>query len=148
MKCLEKKPEARYKSMEELIREVESIVQFTGDRLEILRPSREFKKRPRAVALADELEPPARGEPRLKLEVAGVPTGPSPVLLALAGVAALIVLGAVAYALRRAWSDTTAPASATLVSPPLAPLALSASVRSRRPRRRPLRSRSPRLRPR
>jgi len=127
MKCLEKKPEARYKSMAELIREIESIVQFTGDRLEIVRPSREFKKRPRAIALADELEPPARGEPRVKLQVAGVPTGPSPVLLALAGVAGLVLLGIVAYALRRAWSDTTVPANATLVSPPLAPVPASAS---------------------
>jgi serine/threonine-protein kinase len=123
MKCLEKKPEARYRSMEELIREIESIVQFAGDRLEIVRPSREFKKRPRPIALADELEPPARGEPRVTLEVAGVPRGPSPALIAMGVVGGLAILGGAAYALRRAFEDPAAPAHATLVSPVIAPAA-------------------------
>jgi len=43
MKCLEKKPEARYRSMEELIHEVETIVQFAGERVENRSPSRELK---------------------------------------------------------------------------------------------------------
>ncbi len=120
MKCLEKKPELRYQSMDELIREIEAIVQFAGERMEILRPSRELKKRPRAMALADELEPPARGEPRFTIEAAGVPRGPSPVLLLIAGVAGLVALAGAAYALKRVFDDTTAPAGATLVSPPVA----------------------------
>jgi serine/threonine-protein kinase len=127
MKCLEKKPEARFRSMDELIREVESIVQFAGDRLEVVRPSREFKKRPAPIALADELEPPARGEPRTILEVAGVPRGPSPALIALAVVGGLAVLGGAIYGLRRAFTDTQVNADATLVSPVVAPALPSAS---------------------
>src|SRR6185312_10249809 len=37
LRCLEKRPEARYASMDELVADIESIVHFTGDKLEIVR---------------------------------------------------------------------------------------------------------------
>jgi serine/threonine-protein kinase len=115
MRCLEKKPELRYASMEELVQDIEKIVQFSGDQLEILRPSREARKRPRPLRLADELEPPGRGEPQLF--AAGVPRGPSRVLLAFAAIGAVALVGAAAYALRRAWSEPTSAGGSALVSP-------------------------------
>jgi predicted Ser/Thr protein kinase len=74
LKCLEKKPDARYPSMEALITEIESIARFgAGDKLEILRPRAERRGR-QSLALADELEPPAREEVLGMRRPAGLPT--------------------------------------------------------------------------
>jgi serine/threonine protein kinase len=64
LRCLEKKPENRYASAEELIAEIEEVVELgTGDHLDV-RPSRAaFVTRPSAdFRLADELELPAAEE--------------------------------------------------------------------------------------
>jgi len=97
LRCLEKKPEARYASMNELIEDVESIVHFTDDRLEIVRPSSHFKKAPPPFALADELEPPERDE----LRAAGVPVGGLPKSLLLIAVGVLVVVSGAIYVLVR-----------------------------------------------
>ena len=64
LRCLEKKPENRYASAEELIAEIEEVVELgTGDHLDV-RPSRAaYITRPSAdFRLADELELPAAEE--------------------------------------------------------------------------------------
>ncbi len=64
LRCLEKKPEDRYATAEDLIAEVEEVVQVgSGDQLDV-RPSRvDFRSRPsRDFRLADELELPATDE--------------------------------------------------------------------------------------
>jgi serine/threonine-protein kinase len=64
LRCLEKKPEDRYATAEDLIAEVEEVVQIgSGDQLDV-RPSRiDFRSRPsRDFRLADELELPATDE--------------------------------------------------------------------------------------
>jgi serine/threonine-protein kinase len=74
LKCLEKKPNARYPSMEALITEIESIARVgAGDRLEILRSRSETRLLPSSINLADELEPPAREEMAGLLRASGVP---------------------------------------------------------------------------
>lgn len=64
LRCLEKKPENRYSTIDELIAEVEEVVQLgAGDHLEV-RPSRtSYVNRPSSdFRLADELELPASDE--------------------------------------------------------------------------------------
>jgi eukaryotic-like serine/threonine-protein kinase len=120
LKCLEKKPEARYESMDALIAEVESIVRLgAGDRLEILRPRAPGDKRPSAVSLADELEPPAREEMAGWLRGASVPAA-VPVGLVLGGVAVAILAAGIAYA----WLRPSTPQAAGQ-GPPPAPAAAS-----------------------
>jgi predicted Ser/Thr protein kinase len=88
-KCLEKLPSSRYASMQELIDDIESIVRFAGDRLEIMRPSRAASERPRGIA--DALEMPGRDELEL-LQVPGVP--PKIPTWAVASVALAVVIAA------------------------------------------------------
>ncbi len=110
LKCLEKRPEARYSSMEELIHEIEAIVHFAGDKLEIVRSSSRPSARNPSRGLADELEVPASEEVRA-LRAAGVPAEVPPVFLALGAVALLILAFGIAYALfRPAASSGPAPA--------------------------------------
>lgn len=97
LKCLEKKPAARYPSMDALIAEIESIVRVAaGDRLEILRPRASAARRPAGVNLADELEPPAREEMKGLLRASGVPAG-MPLGLVLGGVAVAILGAGLGY---------------------------------------------------
>jgi serine/threonine-protein kinase len=70
-KCLEKAPEARYASAQEIIDDVNAIVRFVGERAEVVRPSRRPSARP--SGLADALELPAREELDLSIAPAGVP---------------------------------------------------------------------------
>lgn len=112
LRCLEKRPEARYASMEELMRDVESIVQFTGDKLEILRPSSHLKMARSSPGLADELELPSREELPESLEAAGIPKGLSPMAIVLAVCGGVFALAAVLYALATKNADTRRPASA------------------------------------
>jgi len=120
LRCLEKRPEARYASMDELIHEVESIAHFNGERLEIVRPSSYFAKSKSAYpsGLADQLEMPTRREMGDSARVAGLP-GRMPVIAVLVAVAALGALGVALWA-RRPHGDP--PATAVLV-PPASPSA-------------------------
>jgi serine/threonine-protein kinase len=123
LKCLEKRPEARYGSMDELIHEVESIVHFTGDKLEVVRPSSHSLKRRRSgppIGLADELEPPAREELRNSLRAAGVPTGISRGVLVFGAVAVAAALSAGLYVLARGSASRPAlgTTSTTVLAPP------------------------------
>jgi serine/threonine-protein kinase len=124
LRCLEKKPEARYRTMDELIQDVESIVQFTGDKLEIVRPSSHHKRISLPAGLADELEPPTREEIRNSLRAAGVPVGISPRVIVLGAGAVALLLVAVAIALLRSPSasvSTPSLVSSAMVAPPSAP---------------------------
>ncbi|MET0594128.1 MAG: protein kinase, partial [Polyangiaceae bacterium] len=115
LKCLEKKPEERYASMEALIAEIESIARLgADDSLEIMRP-RALSKRPRAHGLADELEPPGREEVGLR-RAAGLPA-PIPVGVVLGGVALAILTAVIVYAWLCAKPNHVAPPS-VVVSPP------------------------------
>ncbi|HMI82995.1 MAG TPA: serine/threonine-protein kinase [Polyangiaceae bacterium] len=97
LKCLEKKPHARYPSMEALLAEIESIAQVgAGGQLEILR-ARSDKDVRAGVNLADELEPPAREEMSGLLRSAGVPVA-IPRGFLLGGVAIAILALGVGYA--------------------------------------------------
>jgi eukaryotic-like serine/threonine-protein kinase len=127
LKCLEKKPEARYPSMDALIAEIESIARIgAGGELEILRQRAEGSERQPAVNLADELEPPAREEMTSWLRASGVPAG-IPVGLLLGGIAVAILAAGIAYAWLRPMTESTeeharpAPALATTTASGAAP---------------------------
>jgi hypothetical protein len=130
LKCLEKKPAARYPSMDALIAEIESIARVgTDDRLEILRPHSEDPLRPSAVSLADELEPPAREEMAGLLRASGVPAG-MPLGLVLGGVAVAILGAGIGYAWLR---PSPSAANVTAEHARLAPAAASAVATAERP---------------
>jgi serine/threonine-protein kinase len=115
LKCLEKKPNARYPSMEALITEIESIARVgTGDRLEILRSRSEVLLVASSINLADELEPPAREEMARLLRASGVPDGVHRGLL-FGGVA--VALLAVGYVLLRPPTSVAEHARQVLVAP-------------------------------
>src|SRR6185369_12414872 len=121
LRCLEKRPELRYASMDELIADVESIVHFTGDKLEIVRPSSHLRRVSLPAGLADQLEPPGREEMRESLRGAGVPVGMPRAALVVAGLAGALALFALTYALWRpspATISTNAPTLVSSVAPP------------------------------
>jgi serine/threonine-protein kinase len=99
LKCLEKEPDARYQSMGELVHDIESIVHFDGERLEIMRPSRSVSNR--SPGMADHLAPQVRGEHDLSLASSGVPNRVSPLVLAGVVFAAVALAGGVLFALLR-----------------------------------------------
>jgi serine/threonine protein kinase len=102
LRCLEKKPEARYASMNELIADVESIVHFNDDKLEILRPSSHFRKPARVSVLADELEPPEKDE----LRAAGVPAKGLPNVFVFVGLGTCLAAVFIAiYVLVQPWAS-------------------------------------------
>jgi serine/threonine protein kinase len=108
LKCLEKKPAARYPSMDALITEIDSIARIgAGDQLEILRPRSQAALGPRAINLADELEPPAREEMSGLLRASGVP-GRVPLGRVLGGAAVAILGVGIGYALLRPSQNATA----------------------------------------
>jgi serine/threonine-protein kinase len=123
LKCLEKKPDARYPSMDALIAEIESIARIgAGDQLEILRLRLQSGATP-PINLADELEPPAREEMGRWLRSSAVP-GTFPLRLVLGSVAVAILGFGIAYALLRAWSGEDGERARPV--PVLAPTVLSA----------------------
>ena len=124
LKCLEKKPAARYPSMDALIAEIESIARVgAGDRLEILRARSEGGLPPSSVNLADELEPPAREEMAGLLRESGVPASLPPGLL-LGGLAVAILGAGIGYA----WLRPSPGASAEHARPAPAAASTAASV--------------------
>jgi eukaryotic-like serine/threonine-protein kinase len=124
LRCLEKKPENRYSTIEELIAEVEEVVQLgTGDQLEV-RPSRvSYTPRPSAdFRLADELELPAADE----IQAARVRRSKQDsryrwAVLAVGGAGLLLLASVVALVLVRNQSETgpiAATESASSISAP------------------------------
>ena len=101
LRCLEKKPEARYESIDALIEDVEAIARFSGDRLEIAKGSPERKRRRAAPSLADELEPPARDELRLSRAADAPDLRTSRGAWGLAALAVAILIGGAVVALTR-----------------------------------------------
>jgi eukaryotic-like serine/threonine-protein kinase len=125
LKCLEKKPEARYASMDALVAEVDSIARVgAGDQLQILRPGTHGAKRAFGVSLADELEPPAREEVAGWLRAFGASSG-APVGLLACGMAVAMLAAVLAYAWLRPTTDSAAeharPSSASTVVSGAAP---------------------------
>jgi eukaryotic-like serine/threonine-protein kinase len=79
LKCLEKKPEDRFASMDALIEALECVVRVTDGRIEIApRVGRWGSQPPIGVRyrMADELEPPSMDEVRIGIERAADPKGP------------------------------------------------------------------------
>jgi predicted Ser/Thr protein kinase len=119
LRCLEKKPEARFRSMDELVLEIESVVHFRDDDDMEIRPSAlPSKPRVRVVQLADELEPPGRDELKA-LRPEGIPALPAWVIGV--GIAAGVFLAmATVYGLTRGPKTRASPATAAsglLVAP-------------------------------
>ncbi len=127
LRCLEKRPEERYASMDELIHEVQSIAHFNGDRLEIVRPSSYFAKkksgRP-SEGLADQLELPTREEVRDSMRIAGLPRRTPVAAISLVGVAMVGAIGVVLWARRPPPDPSTtavlAPAGGSVAPAPTA----------------------------
>jgi serine/threonine-protein kinase len=105
LKCLEKTPQARYASAQEIIDDVNGIVRFVGERVDVVRPSRRPSAQP--AGLADVLELPAREELELPIEPAGVPPKMPRWVLALGAVAALLASVGLLFALLHTSSAPT-----------------------------------------
>jgi serine/threonine protein kinase len=116
LKCLEKRPEARYESMEALVREIESLVRFSGEQMQILRPSSLRDRSLLRSSLADELEAPTRDE--LRAAALGNGTQNRAVFAGLLLVAVCIVLAGVAY--QRQQNAATAPSVLVVPADPTA----------------------------
>jgi serine/threonine-protein kinase len=130
LRCLEKRPEARYASMEELVADIQSIVHFSGDKLEIVRPSSHHRRPSLPAGLADQLEPPAREELRESLRAAGVPVGVPPSIWIL-GMFAVASLGAaIVFALLRRSGEGAAMAPALVSSVASSPSAAPSAAAS------------------
>ena len=103
LRALEKKPEDRYASMEELAADLGRVVRFSNGRFEVAtdlgRPSRP----PRSVRykMADELEPPTLEEMRVAIDSMAPPKNTSPWMWIAGAVVAAGVVCAVAFALTR-----------------------------------------------
>jgi serine/threonine-protein kinase len=106
-KCLEKSPAARYASVQELIDDVEGVVRFAGEKVEIVRPSRGPGPRPKG--LADELELPGREELDLPESAAGVPDKIPTWALAGAMLALVMAVGGAVVAWIHASNAAAAP---------------------------------------
>ncbi len=115
MKALAKKQEERYQTMDELIRDLETVssggVVAIGGTHGITPPSN----------LADALEPPSRTE--MRLSVGGASGGKSKLPLVLGALAVLVVLGGgiagAVYAFGSAHAGTDTPDPIATVPPPL-----------------------------
>ena len=117
LRCLQKKPDARYPTMADLLVDLERIVNFTETGDVSVRPSQVgAAPRPRNV-LADQLEPPSAEEMRAALMRAGVPTrgGRSPGIV-FAVVGAFALLAAVGFAWIRLSGER--PAEPVAAPPP------------------------------
>jgi serine/threonine-protein kinase len=122
LRCLEKRPEARYSSMDELVADIQSIVHFSGDKLEIVRPSSHQRRPSLPAALADQLELPAREEGRAALRAVGIPVGTPPYVWAIGVLVGAAAFAAILYALLRTGTVTVAdpaPALVSSVAPPV-----------------------------
>jgi len=110
LRCLEKKPDRRYRSMTELLTELDRIarLQDTGE-VELSPSSTAGDRKGVRSVLADELEAPSPEEVRIALSRAGVRPAPAPALVA--GAAGLI--GLVLFVLLVVWL-TRSPAALSL----------------------------------
>jgi hypothetical protein len=128
--ALEKKPEERYASMEELAADLEKVVRFQQDgSVEVAthvegRPS----KPPRSVRykMADELEPPTLEEMRVAIDSMAPPKNRVPwgwIAGAVAVVAALVVVAVTVLSTTRTNPVAPSPTVARVVPPPTAPAA-------------------------
>ena len=138
LRALEKKPEDRYATMEDLVADVDKVVRFSNGRTEILRQvdgvrPRRSQPAPPPFRMADELEPPTLEEMRAASDSFVPPKRTLPWRwIALAGGgASLLVAGVVAArALGESTTSSAAATSATLATstPSSAPPALLASA--------------------
>jgi len=121
LRCLEKKPEDRYATMEELVGAIDGVVHFEVDgrvsvepRLEDGAPPRQSRVPPR-FRMADKLEPPTLEEMRLRTDTLPRLPRTSPwVWPAIAIVGAAIVAAVVVFVATR----THAPVAPAASSPP------------------------------
>ncbi len=144
LRCLQKKPEARFSSMTELLNELDAVVSLR-DGEAVVRPSRVSTASPRRNVLADELELPTSDEMRVALRRAGVGPAASPAAVTVAILGGVLFAGAlVALAVAKGGGQEPAPPDtsaaavaadgakgapvAVTASPMAAPAALPVSV--------------------
>jgi hypothetical protein len=115
LRCLEKKPEDRFATMEDLVRAIDAVVHFENDGRVSVAPrlddaSPRHSRMPPRFKMADELEPPTLEEMRVASDVLpGTPRSSPWVWLALVAAVAVLGLGGIAFAMRSRESIAPAP---------------------------------------
>ena len=122
LRCLEKRPEDRFATMEDLVKAIDAVVHFEIDGRVSVSPrlddaSPRHSRMPPRFRLADELEPPTLEEMRVASDSLPATPRSSPWgWLALVGAVVVLGIGGVAFAMRS--HATREPAPAASMVPP------------------------------